>query len=54
MSELKYYTFVYTAALVLLLAFNGRTFSQIDVFEDREELYYEVYYSFINAYKNVE
>ncbi|MCI0715290.1 MAG: DUF3108 domain-containing protein [Chlorobi bacterium] len=48
MSELKYYTFVYTAALVLLLAFNGRTFSQTEVFEDGEELYYEVYYSFIN------
>ncbi|MFI5211250.1 MAG: DUF3108 domain-containing protein [Ignavibacteria bacterium] len=34
--------------LVLLLAFNSRTFSQSEVLQDSEELYYEVNYSFIN------
>lgn len=34
--------------LVLFLVCGGRTFSQSAVFEDGEELYYEVYYSFIN------
>lgn len=34
--------------LVLLLLVSGKTFSQNEVFEDGEELYYEVYYSFIN------
>ena len=34
--------------LVLLLIFSSRTFSQIEVFEDGEELYYEVNYSFVN------
>jgi hypothetical protein len=32
----------------LLLAISSRTFSQTEVFEDSEELYYEVYYSFVN------
>jgi len=34
--------------LVLLSSCGNRTFSQSDVFVDGEELYYEVYYSFIN------
>ncbi len=34
--------------LVLLLLISSRTFSQQDVFENGEELYYEVSYSFIN------
>jgi hypothetical protein len=34
--------------LVLFLFSGGRTFSQSAVLEDGEELYYEVYYSFIN------
>jgi hypothetical protein len=34
--------------LVLLLLIGSRTFSQLEVFEDGEELYYEVSYSFIN------
>lgn len=34
--------------MVLLLLISSRTFSQKEVFEDGEELYYEVYYSFIN------
>jgi len=35
-------------SLVLLLLLSSKTFSQSTVFEDGEELYYEVYYSFIN------
>lgn len=31
-----------------MLLISNKTFSQITVFEDGEELYYEVYYSFIN------
>ncbi|HEY3250033.1 MAG TPA: DUF3108 domain-containing protein [Ignavibacteria bacterium] len=34
--------------LVLLSFYGGKTFSQSDVFEDGEELYYDVNYSFIN------
>lgn len=34
--------------IVLLLSFSSKTFSQNEVFVDGEELYYEVYYSFIN------
>ncbi len=34
--------------IVLLLLISSRTFSQKEVFEDGEELYYEVNYSFIN------
>jgi hypothetical protein len=34
--------------LVLLFLAGNKTFSQAEVFEDGEELYYEVYYSFIN------
>jgi len=34
--------------IVLLFFTEGRTFSQSAVLEDGEELYYEVYYSFIN------
>ena len=34
--------------MVLLLVISSRTFSQKEVFEDGEELYYEVNYSFIN------
>src|SRR4030095_1505631 len=34
--------------LVLLILTGGKTFSQYEVFEDGEELYYEVNYSFIN------
>jgi Protein of unknown function (DUF3108) len=34
--------------IVLLLLISSRTFSQQEVFENGEELYYEVYYSFIN------
>ena len=37
-----------TIVLVLLLLVSNKTFSQLSVFEDGEELYYEVYYSFIN------
>jgi hypothetical protein len=44
MTLIKYLIFV----LVLLFANNGGTFSQSGVFEDGEELYYEVSYSFIN------
>ena len=44
MKLIKYLVFF----TVLLLLFNSRAFSQIGVFEDGEELYYEVYYSFIN------
>lgn len=40
----KFYIF----AVVLLIALSGRTFSQFEVFEDGEELLYDVYYSFIN------
>jgi len=35
-------------SLVLLLLLSSKTFSQLSVLEDGEELYYEVYYSFIN------
>ncbi len=41
---IKYLSFT----LVLLLAINSRTFSQLEVFEDGEELYYEVSYGFVN------
>lgn len=44
MTSLKYNVF----ALVLLLFLSSKTFSQMEVFEDGEELYYEVNYSFIN------
>jgi hypothetical protein len=40
--------FVIKLILVLLLITEGRTFSQSAVFEDGEELNYNVYYSFIN------
>jgi len=38
-----------TIILVLLLVTGSKTFSQSTVFEDGEELYYEVYYAFINV-----
>ncbi len=44
MTVFKYHVF----AIVLLLIISGKTFSQSEVFEDGEELYYEVNYSFIN------
>lgn len=44
MTKTKYSVLI----LVLLLAINGRTFSQPLVLTDGEELYYEVNYSFIN------
>src|SRR4030095_386496 len=44
MTALKYSGFF----IVLLLIINGKTFSQSEVFENGEELYYEVNYSFIN------
>lgn len=44
MTSIKYSVF----AIVLLLILSGKTFSQLEVFEDGEELYYEVNYSFIN------
>ena len=37
-----------TIILVLLLLMSNKTFSQLSIFEDGEELYYEVFYSFIN------
>lgn len=37
-----------TFLLVLLLLMSNKTFSQYGVMEDGEELYYEVYYSFID------
>jgi hypothetical protein len=44
MSFQKYLIFI----LVLLLLNSNKTFSQSAVFQDGEELYYEVYYSFVN------
>lgn len=41
--------YLITFILVLLLVTGGKTFSQSTVFEDGEELYYEVYYAFINV-----
>lgn len=41
--------YVKTFILVLLLLISSKTFSQSTVFEDGEELYYEVYYAFINV-----
>lgn len=41
--------FLKSISLVLLLLLSSKTFSQLAVFEDGEELYYEVYYSFINV-----
>jgi len=40
--------YLWILTLVLLSFTGGKTFSQIGVLEDGEELYYEVYYSFIN------
>jgi len=44
MTSLKYWIF----ALVLLLSTGSKTFSQSEVFDDGEELYYEVQYTFLN------
>lgn len=44
MSFIKYKVFF----LVLLFSLSSKTFSQSAVFEDGEELYYDVYYSFIS------
>jgi hypothetical protein len=41
--------FLKTIVLALLLFTGNKAFSQSAVFEDGEELYYEVYYSFINV-----
>ncbi|MCX7878558.1 MAG: DUF3108 domain-containing protein [Ignavibacteria bacterium] len=42
---MKYKSLIFSVQLVL---FTGWTFSQISVFQDGEELFYEVYYSFVN------
>src|SRR3990172_654865 len=44
----KKYT-VFILIYLVLLSFTGsRTFSQTEVFEDGEELFYDIYYSFVN------